>query len=64
MGQGASTALNYSYTAEPIPAGAIALSGSLLPQTQLKNLHKMPSLLMHGLKDDTIKEIAARKSYK
>ncbi len=63
MGQGASIALNYSYATDPIPAGAIALSGSLLPHTQLTNLRKMPSLIMHGLKDDLIKEISARKSY-
>ena len=51
MGQGASIALNYAYSSADIPAGAIALSGSLLPSSKLNNIRKMPSLVIHGLKD-------------
>jgi predicted esterase len=55
MGQGASIALNYAYSAEHTPAGAIALSGSLLASSQLSNLRKMPALVVHGLKDQVIR---------
>jgi predicted esterase len=55
MGQGASIALNYAYSSVNIPAGAIALSGSLLPSSKLSNIRKMPSLVMHGLKDQMIR---------
>jgi predicted esterase len=46
-----------------VPAGAISLSGSLLRETELKNLRKLPALLLHGAKDRMIREIEARKSY-
>lgn len=49
-------ALHYALNAQQVPAGVISLSGHLLKSTILTNLRKLPMLLMHGLKDDIIRE--------
>lgn len=56
-------ALHFAFTNSIVPAGALSLSGSLLKQTTLANLRKTPALLIHGHKDQTIRELEARKSY-
>ena len=56
-------ALHYCLQAKNIPAGAICLSGYLLKSTPLKNLRKLPTMLMHGKKDPQVREIEAKKSF-
>jgi predicted esterase len=48
-------ALHYALTSQNIPAGVISLSGHMLKYTNPINLRKLPILLMHGLKDVSIK---------
>ena len=53
FGQGASLALHYAFSKYPV-AGTIALSGHLLTSTPLHNIHKVPTLLMHGKNDSVV----------
>ncbi len=45
--------LHYAMSKKP-PAGVIALSGYLLKATPLANIKKVPTLLLHGNKDNVI----------
>lgn len=56
-------ALHYSLTSSQIPAGVIALSSYLFRSTPLLNFRKLPICLMHGDRDDVIKESEAVESY-
>lgn len=63
MSQGGVMALHYALSSSYVLGGAITLSGYLLPTTSLKNLGKVPLLLLHGDQDKIISEQEALNSY-
>jgi predicted esterase len=64
MSQGGVMALYYALKAPYELGGAIALSAYVIPDvTFMTNLGKVPLLLVHGSKDEVIRESEAKTSY-
>ena len=64
LSQGCAISLAYGLTSKNIIGGVIGLSGHLFNGFELPNLGKLPLLLYHGHKDQTISFEQAYKSYK